>query len=273
VKILRLSRGYQEAADKLIGQFADPSNAELTIDADTTLLADGAVRAVFLRNAIPSNLHKLAFEFWKSVDEPLTNRPAATGTKSRHRSVGRDGSLSRRRGVNAHVEKVLKEQGAAQGVLGWDARNGGLTPLTIKHRELLDGNGQLIELVDSLYARHVPSLYAIQRVEVQKNPDSLCPLGLTAFSNIYILKQWATAYHKDDNNLPGVLTAIMACGTFIGGALVLPRWQISIPYQPGDLILFDPQQVHGNLPFKGRRISAAFYCSRHIADSGSCRAV
>jgi len=32
--------------------------------------------------------------------------------------------------------------------------------------------------------------------------------------------------------------------------------------------LFDPQQLHGNLPFEGERISAAFYCSRHIANSG-----
>ncbi len=57
---------------------------------------------------------------------------------------------------------------------------------------------------------------------IQENP--LCRIWLTAFSNIYILKQWATAYHKDSNNHPGVLTAITAFGTFSGGELVLPRW-------------------------------------------------
>jgi hypothetical protein len=129
---------------------------------------------------------------------------------------------------------------------------------------MLSGNRPLIELVDRLYAKYVPSDYAIQRAAVERNPPSR--LWLTAFSNVYILKQWATAYHKDDNNLPGVLTAITPFGTFSGGDLILPRWQIRIPYQPGDLVLFDPQQVHGVLPFKGERLSAAFYAGRHVAD-------
>jgi hypothetical protein len=264
MRILPLSSGYREAADNLVGQFADSSNAILFIDSDTTLLSDGVIRAVFLRKVIPTHLHKLAFQFWKSVDEPLTNRAAAAGTESLHRSVGLGGKLSPRRGVNEHVEKVLKDAGAAQGVLGRDAKNGCRTKMTLKHPEMLNGNQGLIELVDSLYAKHVPSLYSVQRTAINENP--LCGIWGTVFSNIYILKQWATAYHKDDNNLLGVLTAIIACGVFSGGELLLPRWQISIAVQPGDLLLFDPQQVHGNLPFKGERLSAAFYCARAIAD-------
>jgi hypothetical protein len=265
MKILRLSIGYQDAADKLVGRFADPSNADpkLWIDSDTTVIADGAIRAVFLRNVIPPYFHKLAFQFWKGVDEPITNRPAATGTQSLHRSTGLDGSLSPRRGVNSRVVKVLEEEGAAQGVLGWDAKNGQKTKMTLEHPERLSGNHGLIELVDRLYAKYAPSVYAIQLAAVEKNPFRR--LWPTAFSNIYIMRQWATAYHKDDNNLPGALTALIACGAFTGGELLLPRWQISIALRPGDLLLFDPQQVHGNLPFKGERLSAAFYCARHIA--------
>jgi hypothetical protein len=48
----------------------------------------------------------------------------------------------------------------------------------------------------------------------------------------------------------------------------LPRWRIAFALQPGDLLLFDPQQLHGNLPFKGRRLSAAFFCARRIAKCG-----
>ena|ERR1700674_384588 len=41
-------------------------------------------------------------------------------------------------------------------------------------------------------------------------------------------------------------------------------------FTPGDLLLFDPQQLHGNLPFEGERLSAIFYCERRIADCGDC---
>jgi hypothetical protein len=64
------------------------------------------------------------------------------------------------------------------------------------------------------------------------------------------------------------MTAITPLGNFSRGALVLLRWRIAIPYKPGDLLLFDAEELHGNLPFEGERLSAAFYCSRHIADFG-----
>ena len=50
----------------------------------------------------------------------------------------------------------------------------------------------------------------------------------------------------------------MALGGFTGGELVFPRWRIMIAFKPGDLLLFDPQQLHGNLPFEGERLSAIF---------------
>ena len=64
------------------------------------------------------------------------------------------------------------------------------------------------------------------------------------------------------------MSAVVSMGTFTGGELVLPRWRIAIANRPGDLLLFDSQQLHGNLPFAGDRLSAIFYCERRIADCG-----
>ncbi len=61
------------------------------------------------------------------------------------------------------------------------------------------------------------------------------------------------------------MTAILPMGKFSGGELVLARWRVAIAYKPGDLLFFDPQCLHGNLPFKGERLSAAFYCAGKIA--------
>jgi len=76
------------------------------------------------------------------------------------------------------------------------------------------------------------------------------------------------AHAGNGGNLRGVMTALIAMGNFEGGALVLPRWWRAISLRPGDLLLFDPQNLHGNLPFQGERLSAAFYCERRIADCG-----
>ncbi len=266
MQILSPPNDYQEAIKKLYGKVPDPSNAPITVDSDTAVIADGAITAVFLHDVIPAHLHKLAYQCWKHVGESLTNRPAAVGVQSIPRTECRDGHFNRRVGVHVEVEeKVLDEEGVTQGVLGWDAKNHGLTRLTRKHREMLDGNKPLIKLVNSIYKKYAPSVYAVQRSAIKSNTDSDCRLWHTAFSNIYVLNQWAIPYHKDKNNLHGVLTALICCGEFTGAELMLPRWRLKIPYQPGDLVLFDPQQLHGVLPFTGARLSAAFYCSGKIA--------
>jgi hypothetical protein len=64
------------------------------------------------------------------------------------------------------------------------------------------------------------------------------------------------------------MTALVPMGEFTDGGLVLPRYRIAIAFKPGDLLLFDPQEVHGNLPFTGKRLSLALYCARCIADCG-----
>jgi hypothetical protein len=131
---------------------------------------------------------------------------------------------------------------------------------------MLDQNEQLIKRVDELYAQHMPSFYAIQRAEVEKAP--CWRLWNTAFTTVYIIKKLRSAYHPDRGNLRGVMSAITPMGRFTGGELILPRWRLCIAYKPGDLLLFDPQQLHGNLPFDGERLSATFYCERRIADCG-----
>ena len=125
----------------------------------------------------------------------------------------------------------------------------GSSRLSSEHPEMLSDTKPLIKLVDALYAHHLPAFYALQRAEVKKAPGRLWH---TAFSSIYIAKNFRTAYHVDRGNLLGTMTAIMPLGKFTGGELVLPRWRIAFAYKPGDLLFFDPQQLHGNLPFKGK---------------------
>jgi hypothetical protein len=263
---LTLESDFKKAAHSLIGEFPAPSHVTVTLDADTNVFApDGTLKAALRCNAIPEELHLLAYELWKPIDGLISNRATAVGTRSLPRSTNKYGIASPRSGVNERVLAVIKGR---QGILGYlDRPPCYRTTLTRESSEMLEGTRPLIEHIDWLYRHQLPDVHAQQRREVEKAGSSW-RLWDTVFSTVYLAKNFRTAYHTDRGNLRGVMTALMPTGKFTGGELVLPRWRIAIAFKPGDLLLFDPQQVHGNLPFDGERISAAFYCARGIADCG-----
>ena len=263
-----LIRDYGEAG--LEGQFPDRLHAVETIDETTeAVVPDVGPVAIFLREVIPSSFHKLAYELWKPVKELPTNRSIAVGTKSLIR-LKNDGTAGKRRGVSKDVQQYLRERGVAHGFIGSvDATSDApchKTRLAKRHPEMLEGNRLLIELVDRLYKEHALLFHSKQRAEIEKVPQ--WGIWNTAFSTIYLARNFRTAYHRDGGNLKGVMTALMPLGRFTGGELVIPRWRIAFPLCPGDLLLFDPYHLHGNLPIQGERISAAFYCEERIADCG-----
>jgi len=270
MKILLLKDDYREATLGLKGHFPHRSHFSEPVHEDTRIKTPyGDVCAELHCNVIPPSLHKFAHKLWKHVKELPSNRAIATGSLSLLR-LKNDGTLGNRRAVPMRALRVLAQQHTAQGSIGYlDATPDQpchKTRLTKDHRKMLDDNKPLITLVDQLYNQYLPDIYARQRAEVENVPR--WRLWDTAFTTIYLAKNFRTAYHRDRGNLTGVMTALMPMGNFVGGELVLPRWRIAFALKPGDLLFFDPQQLHGNLPFEGERLSAAFYCEKRIADCG-----
>jgi hypothetical protein len=256
VNTIWIKQDFRPAAAKLKGKFAAPSHATHILAEDSRIIApDGTIGAVLLCDVIPSELHRRAYDVLKNVNGFVSNRATALGTISLPRSVNQNHVASSRSGVN---EIVLQASPARQGILGCD-RPRHLTKLTRKHPELLKCNRALIELVvDSLYAEHLPLFYKKQRAIVGK-----MPLWDTVFTTAYVGKQFRTAYHAD-GNLQGTMTAIVPLGRFHGGELVVPAWRIAFAYKPGDLLLIDAEQVHGNLPFSGKRVALVLFCGRWV---------
>lgn len=271
MKIFIPKRDYQEEVKRLEGKFPSPSHVRETLPEGRKLIAkDGTACALLLCNAIPTSLHKLAYELWRTVRELPDNRATAVGTASLLRRKS-DGTPGKRRGVIEDVRKLLRERNTAHGLIGYldTTRDHPChrTPLTKKHHEMLDGNERLIKLVDQLYRHYLREFYDKQRAEVEKAPG--WRLWDTGFTTIYIAKNFRTAYHFDPGNLKGVMTALMPMGEFSGGELVFPRWRLSIAFKPGDILFFNSAEIlHGNLPLQGERLSAAFYCERRIAECG-----
>jgi Oxygenase domain of the 2OGFeDO superfamily len=259
MRSILLECDFETVASKLAGQFPHRSHADLMLDADAQLVSSKGICAVFLCGVIPPELHRLAFWLWQPVDGLLSNRATAVGTASLPRSTNRNGRTSPRSGVNERVLEVLEGR---QGILGYTGKPLRQTALTIEHSEMAEGNRRLIELVDRLYKKHAPHLYAKQAAALRSAPQ--VRFWETAFTTIYLAKNFRTAYHRDSGNLHGVFSALMPTGKFTGGELILPRWRIGIAFKPGDLLLFDPQQIHGNLPIQGERVSAAIYCAGRL---------
>jgi hypothetical protein len=268
IKPMQLTRDYKAVAATMKRQHASPAHVDQFIDQDTLVIApDGKIIALFLKQVIELSLCKRAYKTWKIVNDLPSNRATAVGTLSLPRFRD-DGKLSERNAVSDRVLTILKRHRTRSGMLGYlDAtpdKSFQKTRLTKKHPKMLRRNKTLIELVDKLYKQYMRDIYAIQRTEVRKAPR--CRLWHTVFSTIYLAKNFRTAYHTDHGNLHCVMTALMPMGNFTGGELVLPRWRIAFRLKPGDLLFFDPQQLHGNLRFEGKRLSAAFFCAGRIAD-------
>lgn len=264
---LWLKYDFDEAALKLKGKPPDPSNVLQTIDENTRAISirDGKTVALFLRNAIPTDIQRRAYKDYKIVNDLPGNRVDAVGTIPLPRHRRRDGTWSPRWGVNEAVLRVLKERGVGYGILGYLARPYRKTRLTREKPELLNRNRILVDLVDDLYRKHLPAERVSQVAVLERFPHYR--LWTTAFSSIYLAKNWQTNFHRD-GNLRGARTVIMAMGRFTGGALVIARWRIGFALQPGDLLIFDAEELHGNLPFEGERLSAAFFCTRGICNCG-----
>jgi hypothetical protein len=268
MRILRLSHDYKHEVTQLRGKHPDPQHVDRTIDGDCVAIAPtGSIQCVLLKERIPNHLHNPAYELWQTVDDDLSNRGSAVGARMLP-EVKKDGSLGLRNRVPDEVLKILPSR---QGVLGYAVGRDGKcykTPLTVRRPELLDQNKTLIELVNSLYAKALPQMHARQWAEVAT--VACCRLWETVFTSGYIVRELRSAYHPGQRNLRGVFSAIMPFGSFTGGALILARWGLRIDYFPGDLLFFDPQLLHGNLPFEGSRLSAIFYCEKGIAACRDC---
>jgi hypothetical protein len=268
IDTLELEHDYEKAVTKL--DHAAPAHADRNIVTSTLIMTPSTeITALFLKGCIDSDLCEDAYHVCKTVDDLIDKRPSAVGTESMPR-INKNGRLGTYYVTPDPVMEILERDNVRQGLLGavggTSARPAQLSALTRKRPKLLDQLRELIEEVDDIYVKYLPTFYAVQRSEVKKAPK--LQLWHTAFSTIYLARNFRTAYHRDSGNLKGAMTALMPMGEFTGGELVLPRWRIAFALQPGDLLLFDPQQLHGNLPFEGERLSAAFYCERRIAGCG-----
>jgi len=126
-----------------------------------------------------------------------------------------------------------------------------------------------IQRVGELFREVVPERYAAQLEAAQRTQPAYVIPG-TPFTTLTINNTVAGAYHTDKGDYaPGFgVMAVFRKGHYRGAEIVFPKYGVGADLQDGDVIFFDPHEVHGNLPFEdGRghegedwvRISMVFY--------------
>ncbi len=251
------------------GRNTDPAHIHRRVGDVSTAVIDvsGDPILVYLKQALPASLYKPALrDWWPAAKDELSNRFSAMSTKGVP-GINLDGTETNRLRVSREILDITP---ARQGIIGYSVANGKCykTHLSVAHPELIENHIELIELVDSLYKYHLPSIHARQWEHVVGIPN--WRIGRTAFSTGYFVKLLQCGYHPDLRNLRNVMSCIFPLGPFTGGELILFRWRVAVAYLSGDLLLFNPQFYHGNLPFKGARMSAVFFCDKNIARCCDC---
>lgn len=266
LKTIRVGRDYKRAIEGL--DFADPTHYDRRINQDALILVPGdTITALLLKDCFSARLLKDAYELSKLIHDMPDRRPKALGSKSMPRILN-DGRVGTYDATPNSIVKILERDDVRQGVFGAVGATAGRRPhlssLTREKPDFLNRLRPLIEEVNLLYAQLLPSPYQFQRREVKKAPAEF-RLWHTAFSSAYMPVHLRSGYHGDESNLRGGMSALLSLGDFTGGQLVVPRWRIAFELMPGDLLLFDGLQLHGNLPIAGDRASLVLYCARGLS--------
>lgn len=118
----------------------------------------------------------------------------------------------------------------------------------------------LLRAMDAAFREERPDEYAVNLDAARRAPPHLVIPG-TAFTTLTANRD-DTRVHQDDGNLPGGYGVLAAdrSADFAGGLLVFPRYGVAVDLWPGDVLIADNREHHGNTPFlAGWRVSAIAY--------------
>ena len=143
----------------------------------------------------------------------------------------------------------------------------------------------LVEHASKIYKKCLPIRWEEQR-KYSENIDRHFMIGDSVYTTITINRSYRTAAHRDagdlcDQGMPGVtprgfsnLSVVSNGKAFDGYYLCFPEFRAAVNIQPGDLIMMDAHQIHGNVPLISceegfERLSLVFYMREAMAECGS----
>lgn len=236
------------------------------------LREDGSILAVVIRGAFPKELTARYYTMLKKghAIQSTNNRAASSGQKVMHK-VLKDGTISK---TNRTMDTVESS------IIGYFDRYPRFNycrscSWNEKHPEYWPLIEEYTGRVTEVYKEVAPDEYREHR-EIAKvtSPDFI--IGDSVFTTITLNRNFRTAYHRDAGNLSEGLAAMsyIKRGTFGGGYVIFPNYEIGVQLKQHDLIVFDNTEIHGNSPIVGigddyERITSVFFYRKNMIYCGT----
>ncbi len=271
----------EKKAKELVGSFANHSHYTRPFEDDVeVMLAEQSplysepkeVRLIgrLMPGALSPKAIESAHKHIKTITTPVSNRFNVAGSGSALPRICKDGSVS----DTTEVPKSVQAITGYSDVIGYLApnprcRRGRLSGWTRKHRNARPALEPILREIDDLFAQEYLDLQRYQAEGWVGNGVYNFYGGMdneTAFSSCYGNSGVRSAYHRDGHNLNESLSAVFTMGEYEGGGLVLPQYGVCFNLQPGDLLLFYGDDVHGVTPFTGHRCSGVFFSAAQYQD-------
>jgi hypothetical protein len=279
---LQLRNRLSEAETKqLLGKKGKASDAAVLLHEEASVFKpDGSRLLTVIRGQIDEQLIEAAFPFMWEMRKIESNNRGAYAGEDRDMS-----STDNREYINAGLRwMAIKKDGtlsktyhapAVRSVVAGAFDRSPRIPYcreTAYSKQFPEKWGAafpFIQRVGEIFKEVVPERHAVQLEVAQKTHPAYVIPG-TPFTTLTINNTVVGAYHTDKGDFKsgfGVM-AVFRKGTYRGAEIVFPRYGVGADLQHGDVIFFDPHEVHGNLPFhdgvghEGEdwvRISMVFY--------------
>lgn len=129
------------------------------------------------------------------------------------------------------------------------------TSYTRDNLEKFSGCYEYMEKLESYFKEFFPHRWSLQKEAVGKiSPEFL--IGDTVFSTLTINKNFRTAAHHDAGDFEAGFSNLSVVskdgnpdGSYTGGYLVLPEYDVAVNLRPGDLLLVNNHAIiHANTP-------------------------
>lgn len=230
---------------------------------DCAVYCEGKLVLMLIKEALPAALISSTLPYLRRVDADPSNRPSVFGKGARMHRIREDGKLSPRIATPKELVKAVggtadflgyyRYQNERQGVVNCD-----LTGWSQKHKDIFDAAVPFMQEVDKVYRMFAPEPYTRQAEYLSTIPE--WRIGKTAFTTLYVIKNLPTACHRDEMDIPQGFGVMATMGHFRGAEFCIPRFRVAVDYQPGDVLLADVHELHGNFPLlEGERVTSVFF--------------
>ena len=243
---------------------------------------DGSILCILLKKIVPESLQKSVIDSFRkaSVLEDISNRGmAAAGRDARVFTTKKDGTVSKTsRVVKANHPNLVKDD-STNGIIGFSdassrfpyCRQTAFTYQEFAHwKWVMD----YLKFCSDVWHEYIPDRWQNQKDMAERtHPAYVVPD--TPFTTVTVNRNWQTRVHTDKGDYiqgNGVM-GVLGNDNWDGCHFVYPRWRIAVNLKPGDLILNDVHEYHGNTPIEHKfspkatdRISIVQYYRADMVD-------